>query len=136
MKNAYEILGVNKDATDDQIRAAWREKARELHPDRNKRPTATQEYEEAKKSYDILKDPSLRADHDFALVRAKGASIPADALDDSLADWFTPAPQPAPSHRQAPRRVPAQPQRQTRHHDRRMDDETIPDGFLDDTGYF
>jgi curved DNA-binding protein CbpA len=60
----YGALGVLPDATDEQIQAAWKRRARELHPDLNKHKDATRQFAEVSNAHDILSDPVLRRRYD------------------------------------------------------------------------
>lgn len=63
-KDLYEILGVSKDATDSEIKKAFRRRARELHPDVNKAADAEDQFKELNEAYDVLSDPNKRAQYD------------------------------------------------------------------------
>lgn len=60
----YEILGVSKDATSDDIKKAFRRRARELHPDVNKAPDAEDKFKELGQAYEVLSDNDKRAMYD------------------------------------------------------------------------
>ncbi|KAF4345802.1 hypothetical protein FBEOM_271 [Fusarium beomiforme] len=62
----YELLSVERSATDDEIKRAYRRKALELHPDRNINDveTATRRFAEVQTAYEILSDPQERAWYD------------------------------------------------------------------------
>ncbi|KAL2163662.1 hypothetical protein VTH06DRAFT_5720 [Thermothelomyces fergusii] len=62
----YELLGVQRDASDEEIRRAYKKKALELHPDRNFHDTenATRRFAEVQTAYEILSDPQERAWYD------------------------------------------------------------------------
>ncbi len=63
-RDLYEVLGVSRDATDDDIKKAFRKQARKLHPDVNKSPNAEEEFKELNEAYDVLSDPNKRAYYD------------------------------------------------------------------------
>ncbi|MGA2266287.1 MAG: DnaJ domain-containing protein, partial [Phycisphaerae bacterium] len=51
-RDYYQVLGVTRGATDDQIRSAYRKLARKYHPDVNKSPGATEKFKEATEAYE------------------------------------------------------------------------------------
>jgi molecular chaperone DnaJ len=61
----YDILGVDSDASQKEIKKAYRKKAMEYHPDRNPDdPEAEQKFKEASEAYDVLSDPDKRQRYD------------------------------------------------------------------------
>ncbi|MCL6555045.1 MAG: DnaJ domain-containing protein [Burkholderiales bacterium] len=63
-KNYYEVLGVSRDATADEIKKAFRKLARKYHPDVSKEPDAEQRMKEINEAYAVLSDPEKRAAYD------------------------------------------------------------------------
>ena len=63
-KDYYAILGVEKDASTDDIRKAFQQKARKLHPDINKEPDAEERFKEVSEAYAVLSDPDKRKRYD------------------------------------------------------------------------
>ncbi|TVQ09431.1 MAG: molecular chaperone DnaJ [Balneolaceae bacterium] len=64
-RDYYEVLGVGKNAQADEIKKAYRKKAMEFHPDRNKdNPESEKRFKEAAEAFDVLKDPDKRARYD------------------------------------------------------------------------
>jgi molecular chaperone DnaJ len=64
-RDFYEVLGINRDAADDEIKKAYRKLAMKFHPDRNPdNPKAEEQFKEAKEAYEILSDAQKRAAYD------------------------------------------------------------------------
>jgi len=64
-KDLYEVLGVNRDASDEEIKKAYKKLAMKHHPDRNPdNPKAETMFKEAKEAYEILSDPEKRSAYD------------------------------------------------------------------------
>ena len=63
-KDYYAILGVKKDASQDDIQKAYRKLARKYHPDVNKAPEAEVKFKEVGEAYEVLKDPDKRQKYD------------------------------------------------------------------------
>ncbi|WIA18790.1 hypothetical protein OEZ85_003474 [Tetradesmus obliquus] len=63
----YEALGVSQDASDRDIKKAYRQKALKLHPDVNKAPNAQEQFLEVKNAFSVLSDAQQRAQYDRKL---------------------------------------------------------------------
>ncbi|HNC16464.1 MAG TPA: DnaJ domain-containing protein, partial [Solirubrobacterales bacterium] len=64
-RDYYEILGVSREATDAEIKKAFRKVARELHPDVNAHdPEAEEKFKEAAEAYEVLSDAERRGTYD------------------------------------------------------------------------
>jgi curved DNA-binding protein len=61
----YKVLGVAKDASQEQINKAFRKLARQYHPDVNKEPGAENKFKEISEAYEVLKDPEKRKKYDM-----------------------------------------------------------------------
>ncbi|AYC99897.1 DnaJ C-terminal domain-containing protein [Neorhizobium sp. NCHU2750] len=99
MRDPYSILGVKRNADADEIKAAWRTKAKTIHPDQNRDdPNATDRFAEVGQAYELLKDPERRKRYDRAAdmhqtimqqredaERAKAAKARAEKVMEELA---------------------------------------------------
>jgi len=101
-RDYYDVLGVGRDATSDEIKKAYRALALEHHPDRNpnRKEEAEARFKEASEAYQVLSDASKRANYDrfghaafdqsqgFGFDFTAGASMFEDVLGDLFGDFF------------------------------------------------
>jgi len=79
----YEVLGVSRDATNEDIKKAYRSLAIRYHPDKNKEPNATQKFQDISVAYEILSDPEKRKKYDLS-----GSIDEGSIAFDSFATFF------------------------------------------------
>lgn len=90
-RDYYEVLGVPKNASNDDLKAAFRRLARQYHPDVNKEPNAEERFKELNEAYAILSDPDKRAAYDrfgHAGVRGPGGAPDISVDFSDFADIF------------------------------------------------
>ncbi|WP_296864624.1 J domain-containing protein [uncultured Methanobrevibacter sp.] len=89
MKNYYDILGVNKNATADEIKSAYRKLALKYHPDRNPGDKAAEEkFKEIAEAYSVLSDESKRKKYDSPGFSNEFGSYYSDGeFDDIFSQW-------------------------------------------------
>jgi molecular chaperone DnaJ len=90
-RDYYEILGVDRQASDDDIKRAFRKLARELHPDVNDAPDAEDRFREVAEAYDVLSDDQRRATYDrYGHAGLRGGGYQPSGFDfGSLSDLFS-----------------------------------------------
>jgi len=64
-KDYYEVLGLNKNAAQDEIKKAYRNLARKYHPDVNKEAGSADKFKEINEAYQVLSDPNKRSQYDY-----------------------------------------------------------------------
>ena len=75
-RDYYEILGVSRDASPEEIKRAFRKAALKYHPDRNKDADAVEKFKEASEAYEVLSDPEKRNRYDrFGHAGLNGAAV-------------------------------------------------------------
>ncbi len=92
-RDYYEILGINRDATDEEIKKAYRKLAMKHHPDRNPdNPKSEELFKEAKQAYEILSDTQKRAAYDqyghAGVDQQAGMGGGAQGFGDAFSDIF------------------------------------------------
>ena len=84
-RDYYDILGVGKGVGEEDIRRAFRKKAMEFHPDRNKSPDAEEKFKEINEAYQVLSDSGKRSRYDqfgkAGVGAGSGAGQPFDGFD-------------------------------------------------------
>lgn len=63
-RDYYEVLGVSKGASKDEIKKAYRKLSKKYHPDINKEPDAAEKFKEITEAYEVLSDDQKRANYD------------------------------------------------------------------------
>lgn len=65
MADHYEVLGISREASPEEIKRAYRKKARQLHPDQNPSPEAAEQFKDVSRAYDVLSDEDKRRNYDM-----------------------------------------------------------------------
>src|SRR3954465_109159 len=88
VKDPYKVLGVDKKASQDDIKKAYRKLAREYHPDKNPGDAAAEErFKEVQGAYDTLSDPEKRKQYDtFGSTNGRGPAGGAGNANFDLGD--------------------------------------------------
>ena len=72
-RDPYDVLGVSKDASADEIKKAYRKLSKKYHPDLNHEPGAEAKFKEVNEAYEILSDPQKKAQYDqFGSMGSQG----------------------------------------------------------------
>jgi molecular chaperone DnaJ len=92
-ENFYDLLGVSRNASQDEIKSAYRRLARELHPDTNPDPAAEEQFKKITLAYEVLSDASKRQQYDmFGIEGLRGTTAGPDFSsifgDANLGDIF------------------------------------------------
>src|SRR3989339_78565 len=82
-KGYYKLLNTTKDATTDEIKIAFRIKAKELHPDKNKNFDTTEQFKQLNEAYMVLSDEKKRQEYDSHASIFLEINFPRDNISES-----------------------------------------------------
>ncbi|GKY94297.1 hypothetical protein MPSEU_000395500 [Mayamaea pseudoterrestris] len=82
-RDFYKILGVAKGASTQEIKRAYRQKAKEFHPDSNPGSDTTEQFQEINRAYEVLNNPDLKKKYDMFGEQGLGTSAASDATSGS-----------------------------------------------------
>jgi len=82
MPNHYEVLGINKSASESEIKSAYRKLSLKYHPDRNNTEEAIAKFQEINQANEILSDQEKRKQYDFDLQHGEGAFDQQESMAD------------------------------------------------------
>jgi molecular chaperone DnaJ len=90
-RDYYELLGVGREASDGDVKRAFRKLARELHPDVSDQPDAQERFKEVAEAYEVLSDPERRRTYDrYGHAGLRGGGFQPSSFDfGSLSDVFS-----------------------------------------------
>ena len=74
-KDYYQIMGIGRDASADDIKRSYRRLARKYHPDVSKETNAEERFKEIGEAYEVLRDPEKRSAYDALGSRAPGEDV-------------------------------------------------------------
>lgn len=86
-KNYYATLGLSRDASDADIKKAYRKLALKYHPDKNKSPDAEDKFKEVSEAFDVLSDPKKKATYDHFGEEGLKGGVP--TADGSFTEAYT-----------------------------------------------
>lgn len=85
MKDYYMVLGVPRSASQEEIKKAYRKKAREFHPDGNSADNATEQFHRIREAYGILSDAEKRREYDHTW----SSSLLSNPIETATQMWST-----------------------------------------------
>lgn len=88
MSDHYQVLGVQRNASPDEIKKAYRRLARQLHPDVNDGPEAAEQFKEVSRAYDVLSNPEKRRAFDVGGDSPGGGFGPGFGFNDIFETFF------------------------------------------------
>ena len=87
MPNFYEVLGVSKEADENEIKKAYRKLSLQYHPDRNTDESATGKFQEINEAFETLSDQSRRQQYDMELqFGGGGGGMNFGGMDQDMSD--------------------------------------------------